>query len=291
VPQPLVRHAPSWLLAARHQVVPFYGRSQELAWLRDWCEGPTLGVSARLVHAPGGQGKSRLAAQFGDACTRAGWTVAVVRHRSETAAAGGGDQQLAVYERGLVLIVDYAERWPLQDLLTLLRQHQTVMSPRLRVLLLARPAGGWWQSLAYQLNTINIDDVERWELAPLAEHVSDRQTIYHTARDRFTDILGLATTAATVEPDLSGSQFDLVLAVHMKALVDVDAAARGLTPPSGRDYASLSCYLLDREYDYWCVAHQRGMGPIRTSKLGMSYAVYTATLTRALPRPYPTGTG
>ncbi|MGH3846951.1 MAG: tetratricopeptide repeat protein, partial [Pseudonocardiaceae bacterium] len=68
----------------------------------------------------------------------------------------------------------------------------------------------------------------------------------------------------------------------MKALVDVDATARGLTPPSGRDQAGLSSYLLDREHDYWRAAHQHGAGPVRTSELGMCRTVYTATLTRAL---------
>ena len=60
---------------------------------------------------------------------------------------GGGDQQVAVYQRGLVLIVDYAERWPLQDVLTLLGQHRVAASTRIRILLLARPGSGWWQSL------------------------------------------------------------------------------------------------------------------------------------------------
>jgi tetratricopeptide (TPR) repeat protein len=286
VPEPLVRRAPSWLLSARHQVVPFYGRADELAWLRDWREGPTVGVSVRLVHAPGGQGKTRLAAQFAGACTRQGWTVAVARHRSEAAAAGGDDQQLAVYQRGLVLIVDYAERWPLEDLVTLLRQHQsaasTPPSTPLRVLLLARPGGGWWQSLAYQLSTIDIDDAKERELAPLGEYTPDRQAIYGAARDRFASVFAVAAPMATAEPDLGGPQFELVLAVHMKALVDVDAATRGLRPPSGRDQVGLSSYLLDREHEYWRAAHYAGTGVVRTSELGMSRTVYTAILTRAL---------
>jgi len=58
---------------------------------------------------------------------------------------------VAVYQRGLVLIVDYAERWPLQDVLTLLSQHRVAASTRIRILLLARPGSGWCQSLAYQL--------------------------------------------------------------------------------------------------------------------------------------------
>jgi tetratricopeptide (TPR) repeat protein len=277
----LVRRAPSWLLSARYQVVPFYGRDAELAWLQGWRDSPMGGLSVRLVHASSGQGKTRLATQFAEVCTQQGWTVAVVRHRSDAATASGTDQQLAVNHRGLVLIVDYAERWPLLDMLTLLHQHQAAASTPVRALLLARSAGGWWQSLVHQLGNANLDDVGQWELAPLAKHPPDRQAIYAAARDRFASILALS--AATADPDLSGPQFEMVLAAHMKALVDVDATARGLTPPSGRDQAGLSSYLLDREHDYWRAAHQQGEGPVRTSEVGMSRTVYTATLTRALP--------
>ncbi|MGH3846952.1 MAG: hypothetical protein ACRDS0_36855 [Pseudonocardiaceae bacterium] len=152
VPDLLARRAPSWLLSARYQVVPFYGREAELAWLQDWRDNPMRGLSVRLVHASSGQGKTRLATQFAEVCTQQGWTVAVVRHRSDAATASGTDQQLAVNHRGLVLIVDYAERWPLLDMLTLLHQHQAAASTPVRALLLARSAGGWWQLLVHQLS-------------------------------------------------------------------------------------------------------------------------------------------
>ena len=191
VPNPLVRRAPSWLLAARHQVVPFHGRIEDLARLREWRDDPAPGMSVRLVHGPGGQGKTRLAAEFGTDSARTGWAVAVARHHSEAAAAGGADQQLAVYRPGLLIIIDYAERWPLDDLITLLRQHQAAASTTsIRIILIARPGGGWWQSLVHQLNEIDIYDSGEWELTPLAEHTPDRQEVYRAARDRFADILG-----------------------------------------------------------------------------------------------------
>ena len=61
--------------------------------------------------------------------------------------------------------MDYVERWPLSDVLTLLSQHRAAASTPLRVLL-GRPAGSWWQSLAYQLGKANIDDAGQRELAP-----------------------------------------------------------------------------------------------------------------------------
>ena len=54
---------PSRLLMARHQVVPFMARP-ELEPLQEWRDSAP-GLLVRLVYAEGGQGKTRLAAEFG----------------------------------------------------------------------------------------------------------------------------------------------------------------------------------------------------------------------------------
>lgn len=74
--------APSRLLAARYQVVDFLGRETELTELAAWRDDAGLGLAVRLVHGPGGQGKTRLAAQFAQHCAETGWTVAQTAHRS-----------------------------------------------------------------------------------------------------------------------------------------------------------------------------------------------------------------
>jgi tetratricopeptide (TPR) repeat protein len=282
VPAQLVQRTPSWLLSARHQVVPFYGRDEDLAWLRNWRDSTTLNTSVRLVHGPGGQGKTRLAAEFAAFSGHEGWTVIVARHHSDATAHGGGDQQFTVYKPGMLVIVDYAERWPLADLVALLRQHHEVAVTPVKILLLARPGGSWWQSLVYQLSKINIADAQQRELPPLADQTQDRQALYAAAHQRFAAALGIAARGNSAMPYLGDPHFGLVLSIHMKALADATAAGRGETPPSGRDQAALSAYLLDREYDYWQTAYHNGKGPIRTSELAMSRAVYTATLTRPL---------
>ena len=246
-----------------------------------WRDDKKAKFSVQLVHGPGGQGKTRLAARFAAASSEASWTVTAARHRSEVAA-GGGDHQFAVHRTGLLVLVDYAERWPLDDLLTMLSQHQTASDVPVRMLLLARSAGGWWQSLAYQLAKNGITGAHEWELKPLATEPLDRQLVYTMARDRFASVLGCAEPAAIPIPALDGPEFELVLSVHMKGLVDVDAASRGLIPPSGRQLAGLSSYLLARERDYWRAANDRGRGPIQTTELAMARTVYVATLSGPL---------
>ncbi|GGP05915.1 hypothetical protein GCM10012278_27210 [Nonomuraea glycinis] len=56
------RAQPSRLLLSRYEVVPFPGRDVLVQKLVDWMGGPEGPVSVRLVHGPGGQGKTRLAA-------------------------------------------------------------------------------------------------------------------------------------------------------------------------------------------------------------------------------------
>ncbi|MBT2440092.1 tetratricopeptide repeat protein [Streptomyces sp. ISL-36] len=281
VPAGLAR-VPSRLLMARHQVVPFLSRP-ELALLETWRDGESPGLSVRLVHAEGGSGKTRLAAEFAARSARAGWAVALARHRSEVASAGGGDQSLAVRAPGLVMIVDYAERWPLEDLITLVRQHRDAARDRLRILLLARPAGIWWQGLAHQFTKLDILDVDALRLEGIPDTPGARAGMYVAARDRFAEIFAHTHPARIGIPgNLHDPVFALTLTVHMRALVDVDAASRGKTPPPGSSQASLSSYLLDRERDHWRSFHDQGRGPLQTTEQTMGRAVYVATLTGAL---------
>jgi hypothetical protein len=124
-----------------------------------------------------------------------------------------------------------------------------------------------------------ITDVQANALLPLPDDEQSRMTVYLTARDRFADALGQPDVANTIViPDLSGIEFSLMLAVHMKALVDVDATLRRREPPTGQDQQDLSLYLLNRESEHWRVAHSSGSGPLRTSELAIARSVYTATL-------------
>nr|BEK62896.1 hypothetical protein KPHV_01230 [Kitasatospora purpeofusca] len=273
---------PSRLLTARHRVVPFSPRP-ELEALERWRDADVPGLSVLLLYAEGGQGKTRLAAELADRSAREGWTAAQARHRSEVASAGGGDETLAVRSPGLFLVVDYAERWPSADLITLIRQHRDAARDRLRILLLSRSAGAWWQALDHQLGKLDVMATDTLHLAALPDDPGTRTQAYTSARDAFGGVLGLADPRAVAVPDGLGTpQYGLMLTTHMKALVDVDAAVRGVVPPSGRDLAALSSYLLDREHDHWRSAHDEGRGPAPTPEEVMRRAVYVATLTPPL---------
>jgi len=66
--------APVRLLLPEHGVVPFLGREQPLAELRDWCRGPAR-FGLRVVTGEGGAGKARLAAELASYLVMEGWDV------------------------------------------------------------------------------------------------------------------------------------------------------------------------------------------------------------------------
>lgn len=139
---PRIVHLPSQLLDPHRKTVLFTGRDRELADLIAWCEnGSALGL--RLIIGPGGVGKTRLAIQFTDLAHELGWRCYWV----------GSDQEegvlasiRAVTSGRVLLIVDYAETRA--GLAKLLRAAATDQGTQLRILLLARSIGPWWEQLS-----------------------------------------------------------------------------------------------------------------------------------------------
>lgn len=116
------RAQPSELLRASHAHIDFTGREVLLAELERW--GDANGrqeVAVRLIHGPGGQGKSRLAGHVAQRWRQRGWVVLAAHHRRDRSTAE--DFKVPAFDGavGVLVVVDYAERWDTADLLTLLR--------------------------------------------------------------------------------------------------------------------------------------------------------------------------
>ncbi|MDG4770973.1 tetratricopeptide repeat protein [Solwaraspora sp. WMMD792] len=269
---------PSMLLAANNQVVPFTAlRDADRAELAAWRDDPARGVAVRLLHGPGGQGKTRLAAQFGADSVAAGWPVAVARHRSQLAA-DDPPEATEVTGRGLLVIVDYAERWPAEDLRDMFKDRLLRQGVPTRLLLLARPESTLWP-LQHDLTTLGYA-ADVTALTPAADSPANRQRIFTEAADRFAYAYGIDDTSIRPPADLvTGDAYRQILVIHMAALVAVDAAARQRPAPTGdRD---LSAYLLRREVDHWHKLHEQQASFVTTPQV-LSRAVCTATLTRPL---------
>ncbi|MBO3741211.1 tetratricopeptide repeat protein [Actinoplanes flavus] len=289
------RAQPSRMLLARHRIVPFTGRDGMLSDLAGWLAGEAP-LAVRLIHAPGGQGKTRLAGEVADRCAADGWTVWRVLH-TPTPLPGS---RVDLPGGPVLAVVDYADRWPPSALLTLITQLQQLSaatSSVVRVLLLARSSGYWWPALADRVEsdlTVPTGDVALPSLS------ADRASLYAAAAGRFAAVLGPGDTvrppgpgddrlAAVVDTDwplpsgLGDDRFGQVLAVHMAALAAVDARWHGDDTPAGPE--AVSAYLLRREAAHWHHMHARAENPLVTPPEVMHRTVWTATLTGALARP------
>jgi len=129
------------LLDPRRELVGFLGRQDELAALVAWCKDDHAG-RLRLVTGPGGVGKTRLSIELGARMEKLGWTCERVADGQEASAIGA---MRAVTGSRALLVVDYAEaRIGLRQMLTALSSDE---GDRVRVLLLARSTGDWWDQL------------------------------------------------------------------------------------------------------------------------------------------------
>ncbi|MFI7134312.1 tetratricopeptide repeat protein [Nonomuraea sp. NPDC050153] len=295
-PAAQARAQPSVLLRASNGLIDFIGRGREVEELEAWREGAAAdgkagaGAAVHLIHGPGGQGKTRLAGHVAELWQRQGWVVLAAHHRRDRSAADALPVPALDQVPGVLVVVDYAERWETADLLSLLAD--TRVGPGMgdglpvRVLLLARPAGTWWQSLEGRIQRDVRLAPTKWELGPLEEDANaalTRTALFTAARDRFADLLGMPG-ARGVEPPQALARHEayrVVLTVHMAALAAVLAHDSGEDPPA--DPVRVSHVLLARERDHWeAMSAPTREKPLATTADAMGQVVYAATVTGPL---------
>ncbi|WP_019889661.1 tetratricopeptide repeat protein [Streptomyces purpureus] len=273
-----LRELPSRMLNSRFAVVPFTGRDAELAELRAWRDQEPSRLAVHWVHAPGGQGKTRLAARFADETLKTGWRVVTATNGPGSVQPPPGSEDLSLDGHGgVLLVVDYADRWPLTHL-TWLLSNALLHRPgvRTRVLMLARTADAW-PALRASLANHQAGTSSRL-LGELPDGSEARAEMYRAARDAFAVRYGVPAAPGPGPPPPYG----LTLALHIAALVSVDAHAHGRLPPT--DVAGLTVYLLDREHLHWGTLFARG-GRYATPPQAMNRTVFAAALTGTLDRP------
>ena len=158
LPQDLSDISPSHLLLACHAQVCFLDVNGERAALLDWALRHPRQAAGRLVHGPGGVGKTRLLIEVAAALRREhrwmGGFVDPLPPRADEAQRRQRQQalrQLVEFgeEPGLLLVLDYAEgrRDEVLDLAQWIEGRPEPERRRVRLVALARSAGDWWTRL------------------------------------------------------------------------------------------------------------------------------------------------
>ncbi|MFI8536737.1 hypothetical protein ACIGMX_41690 [Streptomyces aquilus] len=267
---------PSRLLRTRDEVVDFTGRRREIESFAEWRDAGDAFL-IRLVHGPGGEGKTRLARHLAREWGKEGWLPLQARHATECLGAPPGIVAKAAESvTGVLVVVDYAERWPGPDLLGMIQQAKDHWEAPTRVLLLSRPAGVWWEGIKYHIDKQLDLDAGALRLAPLGVRPEDREEIFRAACKAFGSRFGLADPSEIGLPAglLTNTAYSLVLTLHMAALAAVDAHHRGASAPENPSVLSL--YLLQRERDYWTTLYENNRA--RTDPESINCAVYAASL-------------
>ncbi|WP_181794841.1 tetratricopeptide repeat protein [Streptomyces sp. WELS2] len=266
--------SPAGLLRAERNVVPFYGRTEVLADLEDWCAAD--GFGALLLHGAGGQGKTRLAGRLAADLTAAPADRAGDRPPWQVlwpAPEARPDDLEVVRDVAapLLVVLDYAETRPEQAAALLRAAAAHSGGHPLKLLFLARSDGDWWTALrtreAYARDLLA--GARKLALTGLQPDPDDRRPAYRRALTAFAVTLPTlpaphgqekpdwaALAAALPPPALDESGHGNALTLHMTALVDLlDAAAPsgpGATRGPLHDEAEqVEDRLLEHEGGYW----------------------------------------
>ncbi|MFI9839348.1 tetratricopeptide repeat protein [Nonomuraea sp. NPDC051941] len=202
------------LLMARHAVVPFLGRDEQLADLRSWAAEPAA-LSIAVLTGRSGTGKTRLAGELCAELAEAGWDTGFLPLDS----AGGPLAGRALEAlRPTLLVVDHPDPSPplVGELVRRLAKHGR--NPRVRLLLLARElgeadwwrrldtaAGGWLRRLTSTTVQLNAHPLT---LAERTDHALAAMKAFAPSR-----------AALPAPPRLDDPEYGLPLHVHLAALL------------------------------------------------------------------------
>jgi tetratricopeptide (TPR) repeat protein len=238
-------------LRAVYGLVPFAGREPELNALSGWCRTEDR-AAVRLVTGTSGQGKTRLVAELAEMMAEQGWLAGFL---SRSASAS---EVVELIGRSVpqLIIVDYADS-RLKQVRQLINAIDAAPE-RVRILLVARRAGRWWDSLPYQTDSDLVEaaaeTIALEDGPPLT--LEARRSAYRSALETIGGCFGV-TDLPVDEPNLSDEAFDAPLFIHLLALARIDSSLqpeRSPTAPGGAPSVSsqlLDQVLLREDEEYW----------------------------------------
>ena len=284
IPAPDAR-TPAMLLQAKYGLVPFTGSADVKGDLIEWAlarggyVNPTRRDAGRLIHGPGGLGKTRLLIEVAEALRAKGWSAgflarpdaAEVAAKRERRAEALGYLIRGASDNGLLLVMDYAEGRD-EEIKRLAQQIQgrpTDDERPIRLMLLTRGVSEWWTRLVEEDQiTRALFGGERLDVQALGgiTRPQDRLDLFLGAVNAFAPKLvemgyamptdgkptrQLTDRLETLETNAgyqAGEGYDRPLAIAMEALLYLAAMAPGTNEPGVH---SLLANILGLERAHW----------------------------------------
>lgn len=218
LPADVLDISPSQLLQARYGQVAYVDATGQRAALLDWALRHPRRAAGRLLHGPGGIGKTRLLVEVAGMLRSQGWAAGFVKGPQPLASAATRTQRRQALEQiiargeepGLLLVLDYAEgrQDEVLELAGWLGQHTVEDTRLIRLVLLARGAGDWWERLR-------------------DEHLSMRQLF--TDRPGWPAVVALPTFES---PELRAALFDASCTAYAPVLQAQGVHLHSTDPPA-----------------------------------------------------------
>jgi tetratricopeptide (TPR) repeat protein len=259
VPDPPRDAPPSWWLDPRHQVARFQERPELedlLAWATD--EDPATPV-AKLIIGEGGSGKTRLAVELATRLGACGWIAGLltaddISRLPDIAKALPG---ILTYQHRVFIAIDYPEGLG-AGLTEFLGQIPGPEHGIVRVLLLARFGGRWWNSIHPSGENNYLIDRDPIQLGPLGSNpdlAADRFS--EAAQDYRLRVLGPGISPALADAmpgrlTEAARQHATAIELHALALVAVlHERDHGVLPAEQITWTDPLAMLVSHERKHW----------------------------------------
>lgn len=240
--------ADSQLLRAEEALLPFDpARQPDVDTLNAWLDDKKWPISVRLITGAGGQGKTRLALELCQQRLASDWYAGFLDSSLEANRMTASWQALRKLDQSLLIVIDYVETRQTAFLALLKAALQNLGDQPVRMLLLARDGGEWWDNLPSkdpqgEALLSGYATTGPFLLPPLYPEEHDRRKAYRKALQAFAQALGV--NVPTIVPDLLGEHFERPLYIQMAALL----ALYGERPNTAQ---GLTKALLNHERRYW----------------------------------------
>lgn len=244
------RRLPSYYLDPARRIVD-YVPPPELSDLRRWCEQDEATI-VRLVHGPGGSGKTRLSIELGELLTaehQTDWLVGHVVNRPTGDLTALGTALLDA-DANVLVCVDYAEDWA-YELPKLLARLPAARRRRVRVLLLARTVGAWWRTLTGNPDVGHLVDDQPAQLSGSPTAVSAQDMLVQAYRNFHLAVFSRQPSAVPPVLDSVAMEPDDILGAHAAALSVVLHEQEHQRPPASIDSRGALDAVLGHERRWW----------------------------------------